>query len=95
MGKFIGCYFKFGHMIREKMIFKDISYLELLSPFCSAERKICIILVEDIIRNKSVNYFDCLFCCFTSKVNSYGHCGTVSSTNHTFFLGRLEQAVNQ
>ena len=57
MGKFIGCYFKFGHMIREKMIFKDISYLELLSPFCSAERKICTILVEEIIRNKSVKLF--------------------------------------
>ena len=35
------------------------------------------------------------FCCSTSQVNSYGHCGTVSSPNHTFFLGRLEQAVNQ
>ena len=42
--------------------------------------------------------FVCLFvcfCCFMSHVNSYGHCGTVSSLNHTFFLGRLEQAVNQ
>ena len=28
-------------------------------------------------------YFVC-FCCFTSHVNSYGHCGTVSSLNHTF-----------
>ena len=27
-------------------------------------------------------------------VNSYGHVGTVSSPNHTFFLGNLEQAVN-
>ena len=26
----------------------------------------------------------CLFCCFTSQVNSYGHGGTVSSPNHTF-----------
>ena len=26
----------------------------------------------------------CLFCCFTSQVNSYGHYGTVSSPNHTF-----------
>ena len=35
----------------------------------------------------------CLFvCCFTSQVNSYGHCGTVSSPNHTFFLGRLSRA---
>ena len=24
------------------------------------------------------------FCCFTSQVNSYGYCGTVSSPNHTF-----------
>ena len=34
----------------------------------------------------------CLFCCFKSQVNSYGHGGTVSSPNHT---GKLEQAVNQ
>ena len=30
-----------------------------------------------------------------SQVNSYGHGGTVSSANHTFCLGKLEQAVNQ
>ena len=35
------------------------------------------------------------FVCLTSQVNSYGHGGTVSSPNHTFFLGKLEQAVNQ
>ena len=38
--------------------------------------------------------FVCLFVCCTSQVNSYGHCGTVSSPNRTFFLGKLEQAVN-
>ena len=37
----------------------------------------------------------CLFCCFTSHVNSYGHDETVSSSSHTFSLGKLEQAVNQ
>ena len=36
-----------------------------------------------------------LFCCFTSQVNIYGHGGMVSSPNHTFFLGKLEQAVYQ
>ena len=36
-----------------------------------------------------------LFYCFTSQVNSYGHGGTVRSPYHTFFLGKLEQAVNQ
>ena len=29
-------------------------------------------------------FFVCLFCCFMSQVNSYGHRGTVSSPNHTF-----------
>ena len=28
--------------------------------------------------------FVCLYGCFTSQVNSYGHSGTVSSPNHTF-----------
>ena len=37
--------------------------------------------------------FVCLFVCFTSQVNSYGHGGTVSSPNHTFFQGKLEQAT--
>ena len=37
----------------------------------------------------------CLYCCFTSTVNSYGHGGTVISPNHTFFLGKIEQAVDQ
>ena len=41
--------------------------------------------------------FVCLFCCFTSQVNSYGHGGTVSLPNHTFSWASLslEQAVNQ
>ena len=44
-----------------------------------------------------VTIFVCLFGCFTSQVNSYGHGGTVSlpTCNHTFFLGKLEQAANQ
>ena len=42
-----------------------------------------------------MNYHSGRCCCFTSQVNSYGHGGTVSSPNHTFFLGKLEQAVNQ
>ena len=40
----------------------------------------CPIRVE-----KHVKRIVCLFCCFTSQVNSYGHGGTVSSHNHTFF----------
>ena len=44
---------------------------------------------------KGVFLVVCLFCSFTSQVNSYGHGGRVSSPNHTFFLGKLDQAVNQ
>ena len=31
------------------------------------------------------------FCCFTSHVNSYGHCRTVSSLNHTFSWAGLSK----
>ena len=37
--------------------------------------------------------FGCLFCCFTSQVNSYGHGGTVSSTNHTFSSASLNKQL--
>ena len=37
--------------------------------------------------------FVCLFCCFTSQVNSYGHCGTVSSPNHTFSWASLNKQL--
>ena len=33
----------------------------------------------------------CLFCCFTSQVNSYGHGETVNSTNPTFSWARLNK----
>ena len=36
----------------------------------------------------------CLFCCFTSQVNNYGHGGR-SAHLTTPFLGKLEEAVNQ
>ena len=38
-----------------------------------------------------VNFFR--FCCFTSQVNSYGHCGTVSSPNHTFSWAGLNKRL--
>ena len=40
------------------MVFKYISYLELLSPFVLRSGTICAILVEDIKSNNSVNYFE-------------------------------------
>ena len=33
------------------------------------------------------------FCCFMSHVNSYGHCGTVSSLNHTFSWAGLSKRL--
>ena len=46
-----------------------------------------------LISVKNVCKFVCLFCCFTSQVNSYGHCGTVSSPNHTFSLASLNKQL--
>ena len=39
------------------MSLKDISYLELLLPFCSAEQNLLCNLVEGIMRNNSVKLF--------------------------------------
>ena len=39
------------------MLFKDISYLELLLPFCLAEGNICGIPVDGIMRNISVKLY--------------------------------------
>ena len=57
--------------------------------------------MEEEIKNKTLretvgNYMFCWFgLLFYVLVNRYGHVGTVSLPNHTFFLAKLEQAVNQ
>ena len=49
-----------------------------------------------ILKIHSTLYWFVLFvCCFTSQVNRSGHGRTVSSPNHTFFLGKLEQAIKR
>ena len=42
----------------QEMSFKDISYLELWQPFVQWSGTICANLVEGIMRNNSVNYFE-------------------------------------
>ena len=37
--------------------------------------------------------FVVFFCCFTPHVNSYSHCGTVSSLNHTFSWAGLSKRL--
>ena len=55
-----------------------------MSPFC-------VFKPQDTFKSD----FFCLFvfCCFTSHVNSYGHCGTVSSLNHTFSWAGLSKRL--
>ena len=55
--QFCEIHLEFGPVVQEKMPFKDISYLELWRPFCSAERDICAMLVKGIKRNNSVKLF--------------------------------------
>ena len=57
-----------------------------------------IILLCNMVAHKHncLCLFVCLFvcfCCFTSHVNSYGHCGTVSSLNHTFSWAGLSKRL--
>ena len=70
--------------------------VEYICDFRDEEFSVSPVLPSDVIHANKKD-IPCIFrvSCFTSQVNSYGHCGTVSSPNHTFFLGRLEQAVNQ
>ena len=42
--------------------------------------------IDDIESKVSILF--CLFCYFTSQVNSYGYGGMVSSPNYTFFPGQ-------
>ena len=42
---------------------------------------------------QSADFCFCLFWCFTSQVNSYGHGGTVSSLNHTFSWASLNKQL--
>ena len=56
MTKNVVNYFKFGPVVQEEVPFKDISYLELWQPLWWSGSS-CAILVEGIIRNKSMKLF--------------------------------------
>ena len=53
------------------------------------------IFIFQISIQYSISYFVFVFCfcCFTSQVNSYGHCGTVSSPNHPFSWAGLNKRI--
>ena len=55
---FCDFYFEFRPVVKEKMTFKDISYLELWLPFDQWFGTICEILVEGIMRKTSATYFE-------------------------------------
>ena len=44
-------------------------------------------------RCQPTGIFVCLFSCFTSQVNSYGHGGTVSLPNHTYSWASLNKRL--
>ena len=69
-------------------LFKHIS--TSLSKFSG--KMLCVVAVCNIFMTTGINLV-CLFCCFTSQVNSYGHGGTVSSPNHTFSWASLNKQL--
>ena len=58
------------------------SHLDVMSVLC----------VCDAIMLCCISMFVCFYC-FTSHVNSYSHCGTVSSLNHTFSWAGLSKRL--
>ena len=55
------------------MPFKDISYLKLWQPFCSAERNHFVMLVEAVMRINSVNHL----CNFERWLNEEHSCEVI------------------
>ena len=49
--------FEFGPMVKERIWFKDISYLELWWPLCLAEQYYLSNFGKSIMRNNSVKLF--------------------------------------
>ena len=62
-----------------------LKYLHISTFYHTIWVRACLLVAN-------VNYI-CLFCCFTSQVNSYGHYGTVSSPNHTFSWAGLNKQL--
>ena len=87
----------FKHMSDDVL---DLSFL-LKHPSLVKEKQTLVQLFGDFVITGSLCFAQdnrrveaqILFCCFTSQVNSYGHCGTVSSPNHTFSWAGLNKRL--
>ena len=79
------------------MFLKVNIHVELKVAFCIQQPKhmLCVLKRSILMRYKVVliRYCFCFFCCFTSQVNSYGHCGMVSSPSHTFSWAGLNKRL--
>ena len=73
---------------------KKLIYIVCTAIIFILNGRSCIFLtLYKLFAKTVVLCFVCLFCFFTSQVNSYGHCGTVSSPNHTFSWASLNKQV--
>ena len=57
------------------------------------EFAVWVVLFGAKANGKQWHKFVCLFCCFASQVNSYGHGVTVSSPNHIFSWASLNKQL--
>ena len=80
-----------------RSIFEAFSYSSTVDILDTGKQQIKRRFSNDIFRIDTllVVCFFCfvLLCCFTSQVNSYGHCGTVNSPNHTFSWADLNKRL--
>ena len=77
-------------LIHVQYIFLSISFE--LNLWISSYPQALKFVLDGCSKEPSYCLFVC-FCCFTSHVNSYDHCGTVSSLNHTFSWAGLSKRL--
>ena len=87
----IDCYY-----LKYNIYVEVIIHFQTFSLYCIANMFMSNSIIAKIsgfsFPKSSFLLFVC-FCCFTSHVNSYGHCGTVSSLNHTFSWAGLSKRL--
>ena len=83
-------------MATTKLLFLSVLCILLVLSVYFQTCKIYFISIEHIC--PVITVFEYVLCFFVLllyvPVNSYGHGGPASSPKHTFFLDKLEQAVN-
>ena len=80
-------------LLRYEYFCRDIPILKKRIMRCHGNHAISYSSNRFILYGNIFPHLGLFFFCFTSHVNSYGRCGTVSSLNHTFSWADLRKRL--